>query len=90
MLAPNGEGDTRDDTKFSGVREGQAGYWGGHSGVSSTLRIVPTLVPEPGSPTITQGNLTRIEFAEVRYVGCSWVTLSCCFSVLKIRVSVVD
>ena len=39
--------------------------------------IVPTLVPEAGSSTVTQENLTRTDFAEVRCVGCSCVTVSC-------------
>ena len=51
--------------------------------------LVPTLVPKPGSLTVTQGNLTRIEFPEARYLRCSWSTLDNEIRSLKIRVSVV-
>ncbi len=35
--------------------------------------VVPTLVPKPGSPTVTQGNLRRSESAAKRYVELPWV-----------------
>ena len=48
---------------------------------------VPTAVPKPGSPTVTQGNLTLQNFAALRSLGLPQVTLGCEIYSLKIRVS---
>ena len=50
---------------------------------------VPTLVPKPGSPTVTQGNLRCKEPAALRALESSWVMLDREICLLKIRVSVV-
>ncbi len=52
--------------------------------------LVPTLVPNPGSPTVTQGNLPGREFTSKCSVALPWVTLDRDICSLKIRVSVVD
>jgi hypothetical protein len=51
---------------------------------------VPTLVPEPGLPDVTQANLTPQNFAALHALGLSQVTLGCEIYSLNIRVSVVD
>ncbi len=48
--------------------------------------LVPTLVPNPGSPTVTQGNLPGHEFISKRSVVLPWVTLDREICSLKIRV----
>jgi hypothetical protein len=50
---------------------------------------VPTLVPKPGSPTVTQGNLPSHNSDALRSVGLPWVMLDHEIRSLKIRVSVV-
>ena len=50
---------------------------------------VPTLVPKPGSPTVTQGNLPESEFTALRALELPWVTSGHEICSLKIRVSVV-
>jgi len=51
---------------------------------------VPTLVPKPGSPTVTQGNLPDRKSDALRALALSWVMLDCETRGLKIRVSVVQ
>ena len=50
---------------------------------------VPTLVPKPGSPNVTQGNLPSHGFAALGALGLPWVMLDREIRSLKIRVSVV-
>ena len=50
---------------------------------------MPTLVPNPGSPTVTQGNLPNQEYDALRTLGLSRVMLGHEIRSLKIRVSVV-
>ena len=50
---------------------------------------VPTLVPNPTSTTVTQGNLPRQGSDALRAPGLSWVILDREIRSLKIRVSVV-
>jgi hypothetical protein len=52
--------------------------------------VVPTLVPKPGSPTVTQQNLPGYEIEATRALGLPWVTSGHEICSLKIRVSVVD
>ncbi len=56
---------------------------------TSTYLLVPTLVPKPGSPTVTQGNLSNQESDAIRALGLPWVMLNRDICLLKIRVSVV-
>ncbi len=51
------------------------------------LLLVPILVPEPGSPTVTQGNPPGHEFTPKRSVALPSVTLDREICSLKIRVS---
>ena len=51
--------------------------------------MVPTLVPKPGSPTVTQENLRGYEIARLRVLESPWVMLDREICSLKIRVSVV-
>ena len=51
---------------------------------------VPTLVPKPASPTVTQEHLPGRKSAAKRSIASPWVTLSFEICSLKIRVSVVD
>ena len=53
------------------------------------LSQVPTLVPKPASPTVTQEHLPRHEFTALRSVRSPWVMLDREICSLKIRVSVV-
>jgi len=48
--------------------------------------MVPTLVPKPGSSTVTQGNLPSYEIDELRALGLPWVMLDREICSLKIRV----
>jgi hypothetical protein len=52
-------------------------------------KVVPTLVPKPRSPTVTQGNLPSHESATKRYGGLSKIMPDSEICSLKIRVSVV-
>jgi hypothetical protein len=49
--------------------------------------LVPILVPKPGSPTVTQGNLPGGEIYANRALGLPRVMLDCEICSLKIRVS---
>ena len=51
---------------------------------------VPTLVSKPGSPTVTQENLTLKKITVKRPLGLSQVMVGCEICSLKIRVSGVD
>ena len=51
--------------------------------------MVPTLVPKPGSPTVTQGNLPSHVIAALPALGLRQVMLDHEICSLKIRVSVV-
>ena len=50
---------------------------------------VPTLVPKPGSPIVTQEHLAGCKSDAHRALGISWVMLDHEIGALKIRVSVV-
>ena len=50
---------------------------------------MPTLVPKPASPAVTQQQLPSSKSAALRAFGLAWVTLDHEICSLKIRVSVV-
>ena len=60
------------------------------SGMQTFMLQVPTLVPKPGSPTVTQEHLPGHEIAAIRVLGLPWVMLDSECRSLKIRVSVVQ
>ena len=58
---------------------------------STTVRDdVPTLVPKPGSPTVTQEHLPSRKSDALRFLGLPWVMLDREIYLLKIRVSAVQ